>query len=146
MWTPFLAHELYKYRLWIHPASSGLPRLLWPNNFGKIPRNSSKKFLKKWTHQERGRRGTQVTRNGTWARNEKNSHGGRHSCSRPGGQPSQTGREEKGFGRADFKKMMKLRDIPALGYRKKCLTYILMGLKISSWFKVSAWRPSKFYF
>lgn len=47
MWTPFLDHELYKYRPWSHPASCGLPRLLWPNNFGKIPRNSSKEFLKK---------------------------------------------------------------------------------------------------
>lgn len=106
MWTPFLEHELYKYRPWSHPASCGLPRLLWPNNFGKIPRNSSKEFLKKkWAHQERGRRRTQDTGAMPWNLGEewkkffwcsRRNILGRHSCSRTGWQPSQMGMEEEG--------------------------------------------------
>lgn len=88
MWTPFLEHELYKYRPWSHPASCGLPRLLWPNNFGKIPRNSSKEFLKKKNEhtrkeEEEGHR-TQVPCRGIWERNEKNSSGAAEETSLEG--------------------------------------------------------------
>lgn len=43
---------------WIHPARCGLPRLLSPNNFGKIPRNSSKEFLKKMSTPGKGKKDT----------------------------------------------------------------------------------------
>lgn len=65
-----------------------------PIIFGKIPRNSSKEFLKKKNEhtrkeEEEGHR-TQVTCHGIWEINEKNSSG-------TGRQPSQMGMEEKGL-------------------------------------------------